>query len=131
MTWFEIFLMIYNFVVNTLRGIFKPQPDTRYKFNLVEDLVVNEFSYKLSPLFLNSDYFLEIEVGDKKLNLLAFSKTSNIAAICGLPIIALGETKINVIDTFSDELISSFTYSKGEFIDYSDIYKKCDLFHSD
>lgn len=128
MTWFEIFLMVYHFIVNTLRGIYKPQPDTRYKLKLEGDFIVNSFGDKLSSVLLNSDFFLEVEVDDTKLKFPTFSKNSNVIAICGLPLVSLGETKINVIDNISDEIVCSFNYKNGEFINYVEISKKCNIF---
>lgn len=126
MNWLEIFFMVYNCLSKLIRKLFKIHPDTRYKFTLEDYLVINEVNKKVAPVFINSDFFIEVFVGGQELNIIAFKKSSNIIAISGLPLVSVEDTKINIVDNLLDELLFTFHFKKGEFIDYRKISNECD-----
>lgn len=124
MKFFDCFVFFYNFVVNTMKSIFRPIPDMRYKFFTKDETVCDSLGANLFPLLLDSAYFIEIESNNKIIKLLTFPSINNKILICGLPIIAYTDLKISVIDSLCNESVCVFEYKKGEFIEYSKILKE-------
>lgn len=119
--------MIYNLIVNTLKSIFRPLPDMRYKFELKDNIVINSLDNMLFPLHLKEDYNIEIEIDGKLKTTLGFENGGNKISLCGLPIVAYSNLTLNIIDTLDGECIKSYSYDKGEIINYMLIFKENDI----
>lgn len=121
----EIIFVTATFLMNTLKSIFKPDPDLRYKFYLdkKKKLVKNKLDTELCHVKITDSYEIEVHVDDEKINL--FNKDNH---YCGLPIIAVKRTKIVMIDAFNGSVIDTFSYEKGELVNYTEIHEKHELF---
>ena len=126
--WVDFFILMYTFVTNTLKSIFRSPPDIRYKLFLEDDLVKDSLDVKMIPVFINRDHHIEIETKTERLCILSISKTAEKKGFCGLPILAHVDLTLHIIDIIDDEVIGSFDYKKGDFINYSEISNKHDIF---
>jgi len=117
----NILFVIFNYILNILKSIFRPVPDLRYKLFFENNLIKNSLDECLIPFELPNEFDVELLVNDKKINLPVFTER-NKKFICGLPIITNGETKIIVIDIIEDEVIYNITYEKNKIVNYNEIY---------
>ena len=119
---YEIIMFLFNIVMNTLKRIFKPEPDMRFKLFIEDGKVKNSVDgFNLFPVQINPIYSLEIMQNGKTINLLYMNHDGKNYVI-GLPIISYGETTIKLIDNTTDDIIKEVKLNNGHFISYSDIF---------
>lgn len=117
-------MFLFSFLTNTMKSIFRPAPDMRYKLNLNDSIVSDKVSTKMIPLKANKFFNVHIHVDDIKIDIFHID-----SHYCGLPIVSNGETKIEIFDILGDEIIGEYTFKHGEFIDYKLINDECDFLH--
>jgi hypothetical protein len=130
---YEVFVAIWTLIVNSLASIFRPLPDMRYKFLLDKSFVSDSDKEKntLCPVHLVEDFGIEIEIDGKIQPLLSFKKEGNKLSLCGLPVVAHHNMKIIITDTLLNETLETYSYNKGQIINYSKIIDSHNLIDYD
>jgi hypothetical protein len=114
--------------MNSLRSIFKPEPDMRFKLHLKDGYVQNDVdNFRLGCVRLNSIYSIEMTKNGNLINFLELTREGK-RYICGLPIYCDEDITIKLIDTSMDEELFNQTISKGQFINYNDFFKGYKVF---
>lgn len=128
MDFIQTILLIFNFIINSFKSVFKPDPDMRFKLYYNNGYVHDQMdNFKLCPVQLNKIYNIEIRKNGHQINL--FETThNNKKYIVGLPVYCDDDITIILIDTTMDEEISRHTVKKGNFINYQDILKGYNAF---
>lgn len=123
MDFIQALMLIFNFIINSLKSVFKPDPDMRFKLHFDDGYVHDQMdNFKLCPVQLNTLYSIELRKHEHQINL--FETThNNKKYIVGLPVYCDDDITIILIDTTMDEEIYRHTVKKGHFINYHDIFK--------
>lgn len=128
-SWKTYFVFFYSFLNNFLRGIFKPEPDTRFKLSHQDNgLVRDSVETTLFPVKVDMNFSIEIEYANENIILRKQGSNGLYDLICGLPITAPDKLLIKIVDEIDNEIVQTYTYEKGDFIDYKKINDDHSLF---